>query len=110
MRVTYITPICESSTEYNLLKIYKCLQKQTSPYWLWFIYDDNTNVRPINVYIKTFLCRDKRVLFAEHEHNNEFSEVKGSGPAKYMAFKKAGLYIPYRESEIFCELDHNDLI
>ena len=110
MRVTYITPICESSTEYNLLKIYKCLQKQTSPYWLWFIYDDNTNARPINVYIKTFLCRDKRVLFAEHEHNNEFSEVKGSGPAKYMAFKKAGLYIPYRESEIFCELDHDDLI
>lgn len=108
MRVTYITPICESSTEYNLLKIYKCLQKQTSGYWLWFIYDDNTIYRPICDYIKNVLCQDKRIIFAEHI--NEFSEVKGSGPAKYMAFKKAGLYIPYRESEIFCELDHDDLL
>lgn len=109
MKVTYITPICESSTEYNLLKIYQCLQKQTTSDWIWFIYDDNEQYRPVCDYVKKSLCsRDERIMFAEH--NKEFSEIKGSGPAKYMAFKKADLYIPYRESEIFCELDHDDLI
>lgn len=107
MRVTYITPICESSTVYNLFKIYKCLQKQTSEHWLWFIYDDNAVYRPICDYIKTCL-HDERIIFAEH--SNEFSEVKGSGPAKYMAFEKADYYIPQKESKIFCELDHDDLI
>ena len=113
MQITYITPIYKSD-EFNIRMLYKSLQKQTNPNWIWFIYDDNEDLSQNTA--RDFICDlidrnnpiyDNRVIFVEHEY---FCEMKGSGPAKYMAFKKAEQFISTRDCEVFCELDHDDLL
>lgn len=105
--VTYITPIYKTGS-YNISMLYKCLQQQTNKNWFWVIYNDNEFHDSHDSAIDTIKSwNDNRVQFVEREH---FTTLKGSGPAKYMAFKKADLLISSRHSEIFCELDHDDLI
>lgn len=107
--ITYITPIYKSRVN-DLKLIYRCLMQQTSQNWFWVIYDDNHAHYNDIVFVENFISditkSDNRVKYIPYY----YKPLKGSGPAKNMAFIKTLEIINPNQSSVFCELDHDDLI